>query len=338
MAIDIFTILLGVALCVGTYLVKDDIIQMIGTMAVFIFLLVVVPNRPAFALTALAALLLFHSTLWNTHKKLIDLDRNYFGVIKVYEQKDYHFFFHGTTMHGAQSMKKEWEKRPVTYYSPGGPAWDSFQLLSRHAGRQRVAVLGLGVGSVACYAQKERSFDFYEIDPDVVQVAENPEYFTFLSGCGSPYKVILGDARLKIKDAPDHSYDMIFIDVFSSDNIPVHIMTKEAFETYERKLAPNGIIAINISNRYLDLRGPLSVIARDLGMTMYYKQYTPQTKQDDISEIYVNSLFAAMAKDARTIAPLAEDREWKPYEIKHGDRMWTDDYANILSALYLLND
>jgi hypothetical protein len=336
MAVDIATILVGVGICVATYYAGTNFLQMLGTIAIFIFLLVIVQNRPAFAITALVALLLFHSSFWSSDKKLIALDRNYFGVIKVYEQKNMHFFYHGTTMHGAQSRLDKWKNVPVTYYSPDGPADNALNLLKTRGMNQKVAALGLGVGSIACHTAPGRSYDFYEIDPDVVKVAENPDYFSFLKGCGSPYKIILGDARLKIKDAPDHSYDMIFIDTFSSDNIPVHIMTKEAFQTYLQKLAPNGIITINISNRYLDLRAPLAAIAKEFGLTMYYKMHNPKTKPDDISEIYITSLFAVMAKDPKTIASLAEDHEWKTYEPKKEQRIWTDDYANILSALLFL--
>ena len=172
----------------------------------------------------------------------------------------------------------------------------------------------------------------------MVKVAENPDYFSFLSKCGSPYKIILGDARLKIGHAPDRSYNMIFIETFSSDNIPVHMMTKNAFETYMTKLAANGIITIHISNRHLDLRAPLAAIAKELGLTMYYKSHTPVSRKDIISGLFTSSVYVAMAKDAKTIAPLAENDGWSVYIPAKEQKVWTDDYANLLSALFVLQE
>lgn len=336
--IDALTALLGIALCLGTFFIESDFVQILGVICVFAFLFIVMNNRPVFAVTCLAALLIFQPVLWSMDHKLLALDRNYFGVLKVYSHNDTNFFYHGTTLHGAQPQKEEWKFKPVTYYSPGGPASDIFSIMDKRGGNQAVAALGLGVGSIACYGGKGRHFDFYEIDSDVVKIAENPEYFSYLSGCGSPYKIVLGDARMKIADAPDSSYNMIFVDTFSSDNIPVHIMTREAFEIYLKKLAPDGIIAMNISNRFLDLRPVLAAISRDLGMTIYFKYHKPETHKGDVSDLYTESLFAVMAKDPKTVATFAEDHNWKPYDKPITVKVWTDDYANILSSLWALQD
>lgn len=338
LAIDLFMVAVGLGLIAATYFIDANRIQMFGAFAIFVFLLCTVLNRPAFTITAFVALLLFHSPLWSTGKKLVALDRNYFGVIKIYEQYGYNFLFHGTTLHGAQSQHEGYKKTPLTYYNPQSPASDLFAFLKDRGGSQKIAALGLGVGSIACYADRGRTFDFYEIDPDVVKVAENPEYFSFLSGCGSPYKIIMGDARMKIAQAPDRSYNMIFIDTFSSDNIPVHMMTKNAFETYLKKLAANGIIAIHISNRHLDLRGPLAAIAQNLGLSMYYKEVMPTKNPGDVSSVFTVSRYVVMAKDAKTIAPLMEKDAWTVYTMKKNQKVWTDDYANMLSALFILQE
>lgn len=328
--------IIGLTLCLVTYWTSIKLLQVIGIVSVFLFLMIAANKKAAFAITTFTALVLFHTSLWSTEKALVAFDRNYFGVIRIYEQQDLSFFYHGTTLHGAQSKEEKWKKIPVTYYSPDSPASDTFKLVDKHGGKQRIAGLGLGVGSIACYTAPNRSYDFYEIDPDVAKIAEDPAYFTYLSDCGSDYKILLGDARLKIGEAEDASYDMIFVDTFSSDNIPVHIMTKEAFQTYLDKLSPQGIIVINISNRYLDLRSPLDAITTEFGLTMYYKQHDPEQKKDDISEAYAKSSYVAIARDPETLAPLINDHEWKSFSPKKTTRIWTDDYANILSSLIFL--
>lgn len=329
---DVVIVAIGAALCLIAYTTEHNTLQMLFSIAIFIYLLMIVQNHGPFAFVCLITLLAFQSANWSTDKVLLGQDRNYFGIIKVYEQKGMHFLYHGTTLHGAQPMDKEREFMPVTYYSPGGPASDVFKEISKKPGKQEVAILGLGVGSVVCYKAPGRHFDFFEIDEDIAKYAEDPKYFTYLSGCQSPYSIILGDGRLKIAEKEDKTYDMIFLDAFSSDNIPIHVMTKEAFEIYFAKLKDNGVIAMNISNRYLDLRPVLVAIGKELGYTVYFKFHTPETKKDDISELYTASMFAIMAKDEKTIAPYAENYDWKPYTKDVKVRAWTDDYANILSA------
>lgn len=332
--IDIFTVIVGLVLFGLVFFTQQTTLQAIGTLGIFAFFLLMAQNRFVFAVTAFSALMIFQP-MWNSQKTLIALDRNYFGVLKVYSQADTHFFYHGTTIHGAQPQADHLKKKPVTYYNPQSPAFDIFTVMNERFAPQKIAALGLGVGSIACFQSKGREFDFYEIDKDVVDIAENPAYFSYLSGCGSPYKIILGDARLKIAQTADRNYDLVFIDVFSSDNIPVHIMTKEAMATYLDKLTSGGIIAFNISNRYLDLRPVLTSIAEDLGLTIYFKHSKPEQKKGDVSELYTESLFAVLAPNPESIATFVEDYNWAPYIPEKKPRAWTDDYADILSSMML---
>ncbi|PZQ46553.1 MAG: hypothetical protein DI551_04925 [Micavibrio aeruginosavorus] len=333
--IDGFAILVGIVLCFVTFFAKVQFLQTMGVVSIVVYLFVMAQNRAAFAITVLTALLLLQPTLWNSNKKLVLLKRNYFGVVKVFSNDDKNFLYHGTTIHGAQSQDDAFKNVPVAYYNRPGPTGDVFRYMDERMrrGGQKIAALGLGVGSIACYKASGREFDFYEIDSDIADVAQNDKYFSYLSGCGSPYKIILGDARLKIRNATDNSYDLIFIDTFSSDNIPVHVMTKEAFMTYMQKLAPNGIIAMNISNRYFDLRPVLTGIAKDLGLVIYFKYYSPKREKGDISALYTTSQFAVLARNEKTIAKFMEDDGWLPPKADEISRPWTDDYANILSAL-----
>ncbi len=333
MIMDVVIVAVGAGLCVATYMIEDDVIQMILSVGIFIYLLMIVQKHGPFAFVCLITLLSFQSTIWSEEKVLLAEDRNYFGIIRIYEEKNYNFLYHGTTLHGAQPRDEKLQFMPVTYYSPGGPASNVFEQISKKHGKQEIAVLGLGVGSVVCYKAPERHFDFFEIDQDIARYAEDPKYFTYLSGCKSPYSIILGDGRLKIAEKPNKHYDMIFLDAFSSDNIPIHVMTKEAFKIYFDKLKDDGVITMNISNRYLDLRPVLVAIGKELGFTVYFKFHAPETKKDDISELYTTSMFAIMAKDEKTLAPYVENYDWKPYTKDYQVRAWTDDYANILSSV-----
>ncbi len=325
----------GVVLCLGTYLIKDNFIQTIGCIAIFVFLLAIVQKRGAFAVTCLAALLCFQSSIWSSDKTLIARDRNYFGTIKVFEQNGIHFFYHGTTIHGAQFQNDKDRLTPLTYYSPDGPAKDIFDQLARRKGQQSVGAIGLGVGSIACYKAPGRHFDFYEIDKDVVKFAQDTRYFSYLSECNSPYDIILGDGRLKIAQA-DKKYDLIYLDAFSSDNIPVHLMTKEAFAIYLSKLKPDGFIAMNISNRFLDLRPVLTAIANNIGVTVYFKVSRPVSKKDDVSELYTNSVYAVMIPNHEPAASFNKKAGWIPPQQARTARPWTDDYANIIASFIFL--
>ncbi len=332
-AIDVVSVSLVVGLCALVVFAENSIVQIWSALAIFCVLMVLRRNIAVFSISILISFLILAPAIWGGNQKTLHADRNYFGVLRVATKNGANFFSHGTTLHGAQFQKSEWKLSPITYYNPQGPVADIFKEMDKRGGKQSIGVLGLGVGSVACYKKQGRSFDFYEIDTDVVRIAEDPQYFTYLKDCGSPYKIIVGDARLKMLDAPTGGYDLLFIDTFSSDNIPVHIMTEEAFRSYLGKMKPNGLIAMNISNRYLNLRPVLTSIAKDLGLTIYFKYSTPKINVNDQSALYTASLFAIIGHDEQDVAAFVENHDWKPYTGGKTLKPWTDDYANILTSL-----
>ncbi len=299
----------------------------------FVSLIILHHRRWAFALVIAFILLTTPMNNWNFRHKPIFQERNFFGVLKVADAEDsgVRLFMHGTTLHGAQPLDDAYKMIPVTYYYKTTPAGEIFEILNKKKGPQKIAVLGLGVGSVACYARNDRFFDFYEIDPDVAAIAENPLLFTYLSNCGSRYKITLGDARLKIAGAPDDSYDMIFLDTFSSDNIPVHILTAEAFDLYLTKLNKDGLIAINISNRHLNLEPVITGIARNAGIKVLFKSKAPgRIEGTKIS--YTGSIFAILARDEKALTPF-RDSGWHDPRDDIIRRPWHDDFSNILGVL-----
>ncbi len=286
-------------------------------------------------LTAVSVVLLIYSGFkWKSYfdGNIHVVERNFFGI-KTVQDNTYaqtRGLIHGNTLHGIQALNDPYKLLPLSYYHPSSSA-DYFGLLDKTPAPQRIGVIGLGTGTLACYRKEGRHYDFYEIDPQVIEIAKNPEYFTFLKDCGSPYTIIEGDGRLKIKEAPDALYDMIFLDAFSSDNIPIHILTKEAFAIYLRKLKPNGIIVANLSNRYLYLDPVVEGIARNLGLhAVYRKSLGDKIKGNDKIE-YAPISFVVMARDMKTIQPLLDTANWQLYDGKEKPKAWTDTYADILS-------
>jgi hypothetical protein len=227
---------------------------MFGLPSVAAFALVRKPSRYALSLAALFVAGAFETKHFG---ETLHMERNFFGVIRVTRSPDGKFvrLIHGTTIHGQQRIDELGPPRPMTYYHQKGPVGHLFESLPE--GRVRkVAVVGLGTGAVAYYAKPGQEWTFYEIDPAVVRVARDTRYFRFLSSCeerGVALNVVLGDARRQLTRAPDGEFDVIILDGFCSDAIPVHLLTREAIDLYVSKLAPHGVLALHVSNVHLDL-------------------------------------------------------------------------------------
>jgi hypothetical protein len=193
-----------------------------------------------------------------------------------------------------------------------------------------VAVVGLGAGSLACYRQDGERWTFYEIDPTVIRIARDPRMFTFLSACASSVPVVLGDARLTLA-AAETRYDLIVLDAFSSDTIPVHLLTREALATYLSHLAPHGVLVIHGSNRHLDLMPVVAAAAQAAGLTAL-------RKEEEIGELVsaqfkAGSSVVALARDPVDLHGLAAGDGWRPLAPSAAVAPWTDDYSNVLGAM-----
>lgn len=258
--------------------------------------------------------------------------RNFFGIIKVADTSDgQRLLLHGTTNHGTQALDPDYALTPFSYYGGTGPIANTFEALKKRRGKQNVAVLGLGVGVTACLGDQNTDFDFFEIDPEIAEIAEDPELFTFLSECGAPYEIILGDARLTIADQPDGYYDYMLVDVYSSDNIPVHLITLEAIELYLQKLKPDGILAFNISNNYLDIEAVLAEAAKALDIPGYAHVSLSQTHEATGIDYYASQAFSF----ARTqeYEAFLKSKGWSPARFRDGVKLWTDKFSNIVGVL-----
>lgn len=258
--------------------------------------------------------------------------RTFFGVLRVDRDRDYqlHTLVHGNTIHGAQSTDPRRRLEPLSYYHPDGPAGQAFRVLSSPTSASDVAVIGLGTGSLACYGRAGQHWTFYEIDPAVERIARDPKLFTYLRDCPPVSDVVVGDARLSLADAPGRHFGAIVVDAFNSDSIPVHLLTRQALGLYLDRLAEGGIIAMNISNRYLDLRGVVGDLARDLRLAALVREDVSVTAAGARAG-KSNSLWAVLARHPGDLTPLAGDAAWVPLPVRDS-QAWTDDFSDIAGA------
>ena len=266
--------------------------------------------------------------------------RSFFGVMKVNDTANGRFrtLSHGTTLHGGQRIRDK-QGNPVTgrpeptmyYYDGSAIAQGMDAAKAVKGGPISYAVIGLGTGSLICRSQPGDKATYYEIDALMVRLSRDMGYFTFLKECGQDVPIVMGDARLTLADAPDGSYDLIVVDAFTSDAIPIHLLTKEAMEIYKRKLSPNGIVLIHISNRHLELGSVVTGIAAANDMVTRISESGDVT-EDDTDYKFLGTVTVSARKD-EDFGPLAKSQYWELQRPNPRQRVWTDDYSNIVGAL-----
>jgi spermidine synthase len=225
---------------------------------------------------------------------------------------------------------------PLTYYYKRGPIAETIVTMREQRGKlDAVAVVGLGTGSMACHARTGERWRYFEIDPVVVRIARDPEKFRFLSECGGSDDIVIGDARLTLAEERER-FDLIVLDAFSSDVVPVHLLTKEALGQYLGRLKEGGAIAFHISNRYLELASVIAEVGATHGLTTIVRHDTSVTADEHERARYENSLVAVVARTQGDIARLSARPGWRPQAADGSVRPWTDDYSNILAAIWRL--
>jgi spermidine synthase len=308
------------------------------------------------ALVALSALMLFNAKhparfaglvvfafvltgLWRPGLGHVEKFRSFFGVHQVVDTADgnYRLLFNGTTIHGAERIRAEAGQllparpEPLTYYYFGGPLSDTIEA-ARGAQHHldQVAVVGLGTGSLACHRRDGEHWTFFEIDPEVIRIARDPHYFNFLSACAPHERIVLGDARLTLA-ASSEQYDLIVLDAFSSDAIPVHLLTREALRSYMERLTPHGIMAIHVSNRHMELASVVAAFGKVEGLTTYDRQ--DDQAADFIKDYRANAEVVVLARNSADLDALPSWRGWRKLEPTPDVSEWTDDYSDILHAM-----
>ncbi|HBR68986.1 MAG TPA: hypothetical protein DEA55_06395 [Rhodospirillaceae bacterium] len=335
LSVNFICLALIIILATGAFLTPIKAAHLVSAFVVTLSLLLLTQQRWIFLLGFAYTLMLFPPGYeWGRFffKNVIHQDRNFFGVIKITDMTvGERILLHGTTNHGAQPLDEKLRLEPLSYYSHYSPLNDIFELLDTKAGDQKVAVLGLGIGVTSCFGNERRKFDFFEIDKDIVDIAENPEMFTYLSDCGTDYDIILGDGRMKIADKPEGSYDLILLDAFSSDNIPVHLMTLEAVKMYLTKLKPDGVLVFHISNHFLDLEPVLAKIGLEVSINPYAR-YTPGGELEGTEMRGYPAHFLVFSPTQENINFLTA-KEWSEARFRPGVKPWSDQFSNIVSVL-----
>ena len=290
-------------------------------------------NRPRRFALGVGVLILAGMWFQTTGNQVMLRERDFFGVLTVTqdEHHNFHVLKNGTTTHGAQRTDPAWRREPLSYYYRLSPLGQVFLAYQGKDAKSDVAIVGLGTGTVACYGQPGQHFTFFEIDPAVERIARDPRYFTFLQDCPAQVKVVLGDARLSLQKIPDSSYDMIILDAFSSDAIPIHLMTREALALYRAKLKKGGILVFHISNRYLDLKLVLGALARDAGWVSLHQTDSHLSKQEQ-DEGKAPSSYVIMARDMQDLALLDPGARWRSLSPQTREVLWTDDFSNVLAV------
>jgi hypothetical protein len=284
-------------------------------------------------------------------RQLLLRERSYFGVMTVDAETSspngeplvFHRLVHGTTLHGKQQFDPL-SNEPLTYYHRTGPIGQVFAANPPAVKRPAMALVGLGSGSMTAYGAPGQTLTIYEIDPAVKRFAEDPRYFTYLRDTKAKYEIVLGDARLKMEEhGKDGEYGVIVVDAFSSDAIPVHLLTKEAVALYVCRLAPDGIIALHISNRYLDLKPVAARIAQELGLAGLVQWDSYDEREDPRYPGKQSSQWVVLARKREHFAGLPDQtyettkdnqpvtyHRWEELTAPPDAPLWTDDFSNLL--------
>ena len=262
--------------------------------------------------------------------QVLQQKRSFFGINRVVVSPDerFHYLSHGSTLHGIARVAQP--REPVSYYSRRGPLGDVMKSVAAKPDL-RVAAVGLGAGSIMGYAKTGQKWTLYEIDPFVAQIASNPTMFQFLSGSPAPYKIVLGDARQEIKTAPDGAYDVLVLDAYSSDTIPVHLITREALEIYREKLAPGGLLVWHISNKFFDLEPVIGRLASDGGWQSLIRLDLNVSDAVRDKEGISPSIWAVLARNRTDMGNLSRNANWRPL---HTDaQLWSDQKSSLWPIL-----
>jgi SAM-dependent methyltransferase len=287
--------------------------------------------RPALFL-CVVAVMLFYVAFWAmAYSMAVDRGRNFFGVVSVncvpvealgtyaLNMKN------GRITHGWQFVDPARRRVPTAYYGESSGVGQAILDLQQHASHIRVGAIGLGVGTLATYARSGDVFRFYEINPEVIRMAE--QHFTYLGDCRGKTELVLGDARLSLESEEPQQFDLIVLDAFSGDAIPTHLLTAEAFEIYRRHLAPGGVIAVHVSNNYLRLAPVVRRLASHCGL-----EVSRIIDLGDESRMQCGSQWMLATRNDRFL----KSHPSQPLDWGADDRpapLWTDQYSNLFQVL-----
>jgi hypothetical protein len=310
-----------------------------GSVGVLAGLLALALNASRWKIFATVVVALVLIRVYPADEGRVDTVRSFFGVHKIVvtPHGQYHVLMHGTTIHGAEKFQNN-DGTPVTgrpepityYYKDGGIGQAITAIRERKGAPLRVAVIGVGSGTLACASEPGETWKFFEIDQTMVDTARAPKYFTYIQNCEPDLKPVIGDARLTFAKEPDGAYDLIIVDAYSSDAIPIHLATEQAMKIYKDKLAPQGAVVMHVSNRHLELASVIVGIADANDLKSWV--YSEDSGRDD-EYIFATSVVVS-AREEADVGKLASSDQWTETEADEKQRVWTDDYSNVLGAVW----
>jgi hypothetical protein len=317
----------------------DHRVYVISAVAIAGMILAILLKADRAKLAGIAILALVLIRVYPSDDGRVETVRSFFGVHKIVVTPNgqYHVLMHGTTIHGAEKFRND-DTSPVTgrpepisyYHKDGGIGQAIAAIRARKGGPIRVAVIGLGSGTLTCASEPGEDWKFFEIDQTMVDTARDPKYFTFIQNCEPDLKPVIGDARLTFAKQPDGIYDLIIVDAYSSDAIPIHLATEEAMEIYKQKLAPQGAVAMHVSNRHLELSSVVVGIADANDLKSWV--YSEDSGRDN--EYIFSTSVVVSAREQADVGALASSDKWALTEAEDNQRVWTDDYSNVLGAVW----
>jgi hypothetical protein len=318
---------------------SDQRVWVIGAVGVLSALLALGLNGNRWKIFATVVLALVLIRAYPADEGRVETVRSFFGVHKIVvtPRGQYHVLMHGTTIHGAEKFENDdgtpviGPPEPITYYHKDGGIGQAIAALrERKGGPLRVAVIGLGAGTLTCASQPGETWKFFEIDQSMVDTARDPKYFTYIQNCEPDLEPVIGDARLTFAKEPDGLYDLIIVDAYSSDAIPIHLATEEAMEIYKSKLAPQGAVVMHVSNRHLELSSVVVGIAEANDLKSWV--YSEDSGRDN--EYIFSTSVVVSAREEADVGRLASSEQWALTEAEENQRVWTDDYSNVLGAVW----
>ncbi len=318
---------------------NDQRLYLASVVSVAALMLVILLRGSRWKFAATIALALVLTRVYPLDDGRVDTVRSFFGVHKILVTPNgqYHVLMHGTTIHGAQKFQNNdgtpvtGRPEPISYYHKDGGIGRAITAIRERKGAPlRVAVIGLGSGTLTCASQPGENWKFFEIDQSMLDTASDPKYFTYIKNCEPNLKPVMGDARLTFAREPDGIYDMIIVDAYSSDAIPIHLATQEAMKIYKDKLAPQGVVVMHVSNRHLELESVVVGIADANGMKSWV--YDEDSNRDG-EYIFATDVVVSARAEA-DVGKLASSDVWEETDANKKQRVWTDDYSNVLGAVY----
>jgi hypothetical protein len=290
------------------------------------------PVRFGIGLVLLALVSLWYPSPFG---KVLYTGRSFFGAYRAATDTNgkRNVLFQGTTLHGTQSVDRQSKLMPLAYYHRTSPAGQVLLANAARHGSDRIAIVGLGTGALACHGTAKQTFTFYEIDPLVEKIARDARLFTFLRDCSPHINVVIGDARMSLAKTPNRVYDLFILDAFSSDVIPVHLLTRQALELYLQKITPTGVLLFHVSNRYMDFAPVLDRLAVELHLAAFI-QNDFDISAEEQAEGKSPSRWILMARDRRVAAPYLANGRWRQLNGQLGGDLWTDDYSDLLKVIY----